>query len=227
MFKHTANHRPVHTYRCGLTTLQRKINLTEQTFPCDIGVGGKGVFGERVEMNHVAPGLPGEHFQRLLAAHPRRGGQAGRIETGELTVQRIRGRRTFRRNRSVGVRTFPQLAGLGLAVAHNNHRHGIQRTLLHPVNEQREDVLIGGMAEFLACLSRGEPNNLIDFADIRPMHRAERVSAAQVVNRTDWRGHPELDVLSVHRAILGMASFAAFLGQWIFDIAKIGAKLHR
>ena len=38
-----------------------------------------------------------------------------------------------------------------------------------------------------AYLSRGEPNNLIDFADIRPMHRAKRVSAAQVVNRTDWQ----------------------------------------
>ena len=86
-------------------------------------------------MNHVSSGLPREHLQRLLAAHPRRRGQSGRIETRQLAVQRVCRSRAARRDRTVRVRTLPQLARFRFAVAHDNHRHGVKRALLHPINE--------------------------------------------------------------------------------------------
>ena len=82
------------------------------------------------------------------------------------------------------------------------------------------------MAELLAGLGRRQPQNFVDFADVRPMHRAKRMGTPQVVDGADRRGHPELDMLGIRRPILGMALFAAFFGQRVLDVAQIGAKFH-
>ena len=93
--------------------------------------------------------------------------------------------------------------------------------LLHTVDERRENVLIGGMRQDFACLTYRHPHDIVDFAYVRAMHRAECVDEMFGVLSGDGPCHPVQRVLGVDGAVVRMAGLLAFLRQRVFDLAQV------
>lgn len=149
-----------------------------------------------------------------------------RVVAGELPVQRVRRGRPARRDRAIGVGALPGLARFGLRVPHDQDVLRLGGAFLQAVDEQGEDVLVGGMRKDLARFDDRHPDDVVDFADIGPVHGAERVDEMLGVGGGYRLRHPVENVLGVERPVRGTAGFAALLAQRVLDLAEVRAELH-
>ena len=208
------------------TVVEGVLDLLQEPPPCCVGVLREGVFGQLVHVVHRAVGLPGEHLQGFLAAHPRRRGQLCRVVAGEFAVQGEGVGRAARGDRAVRVGAFPYFAGLRLAVPHDDHRVRASGAFPDAVHEDRQQVLVGGMGQDAPRLAYRHPADAVDLADVGAVHGAEGVDQVFGVHGLDRTRHPEHDVLGVDGAVLGPPGFLALLGQRVFDLAEVWAELH-
>ena len=82
------------------------------------------------------------------------------------------------------------------------------------------------MRQDLARLAQRDPDDVVDLAHVRAMHRAERVQQMLGVVGGNRLRHPIQRMLGVGRAIARMAGFLAFLGKRVFDFAQIRSERH-
>ena len=85
-------------------------------------------------------------------------------------------------------------------------------TLLYAVHKNGEGVFIGGMREDFTCFTYGNPHDIVDFAYICAMHRAECVKQMFRIISGNRLRHPIQCVLGVDGAIVRMPGFLAFFG---------------
>ncbi len=100
-------------------------------------------------------------------------------------------------------------------------------TLLHAVHEHCQRVLIGRMRQYFARLTHGNPDDIVDLAHVRAVHRAERVQQMFGVVGGNRLRHPIQRVLGVGRAIVRMPGLLALFGQRVFDFAQIRSEFDR
>ena len=84
--------------------------------------------------------------------------------------------------------------------------------LLYAVHEDGEGVFISGMCEDFTCFTHGNPHDIVDFAYICAMHRAECVKQMFRIISGNRLRHPIQRVLGVDGAIVRMPGFLAFFG---------------